>query len=128
MKFNNEIIKIESVKIFNSYPVIKGKKINANKIEIIGNNIVFFIYTIVPFSSFNKLRLNEKTSIMDMIDNYDITLNTKEDIYINNENNSKVYFTKLMENTYKLNVEINNEEENINFKVEAIIDFNKIVK
>lgn len=128
MKFNNEIIKIESVKIFNSYPVIKEKKINANKIEIIGGNLVFSIYTIVPFSSFNKLRLNEKTSIMDMIDNYDITLNTKEDIYINNENNSKVYFTKLMENTYKLNVEINNKEENINFKVETIIDFNKIVK
>lgn len=128
MKFNNEIIKIESVKIFNSYAVIKGKKINANKIEIIGGNLVFSIYTIVPFSSFNKLRLNEKTSIMDMIDNYDITLNTKEDIYINNENNSKVYFTKLLENTYKLNAEINNKEENINFKVETIIDFNKIVK
>lgn len=127
MKFNNEIIKIESVKIFNSYPVIKEKKINANKIEIRGGNLVFSIYTIVPFSSFNKLRLNAKTSIMDMIDNYDITLNTKEDIYINNENNSKVYFTKLMEKTYKLNAEINNKEENINFKVEAIIDFNKVI-
>lgn len=127
MKFNNEIIKIESVKIFNSYPVIKEKKINANKIEIRGGNLVFSIYTIVPFSSFNKLRLNVKTSVMDMIDNYDITLNTKEDIYINNENNSKVYFTKLMENTYKLNAEINNKEENINFKAEAIIDFNKVI-
>lgn len=128
MKFNGKYIKIESVKIFNSYVVIKNIKTHTNEIKISSKNEEFnvLVYTLVPHSYFNSLKLNTKTNIIDKIDSSDITLKIKNDIYFSNEENLKVFFTKLMENIFKLNIEIKDEEENINFELEAIIDFNKI--
>ncbi len=128
MKFNGKNIRIESVKIFNSYAFIKNIKTHTNEIKISSKNeeLTIQIYTLVPHLGFNSLKLNTKTNIIDKIDSSDITLKIKNDIYFSNEENLKVFFTKLMENIFKLNIEIKDEEENINFELEAIIDFNKI--
>ena len=106
MKFNGKNIRIESVKIFNSYAFIKNIKTHTNEIKISSKNEEFnvLVYTLVPHSYFNSLKLNTKTNIIDKIDSSDITLKIKNDIYFSNEENLKVFFTKLMENIFKLNI------------------------
>lgn len=129
MKFNGKNIRIESVKIFNSYAFIKNIKTHTNEIKISSKNeeLTIQIYTLVPHLGFNSLKLNTKTNIIDKIDSSDIALKTKDNIYFCNKEKSRVFFTKLAENIFRLNLEINDEEKNINFELETIIDFNKII-
>ena len=129
MKFNGKNIKIESIKIFNSYAFIKNIKTHTNEIKISSKNeeLTIQIYTLVPHLGFNSLKLNTKTNIIDKIDSSDIALKTKDNIYFCNKEKSRVFFTKLAENIFRLNLEINDEEKNINFELETIIDFNKII-
>ncbi len=129
MKFNGKNIKIESVKIFNSYAVIKNVKTHTNEIKVSSKDeeLTIKLYTLVPHLAFNSLKLNTKTNIIDKIDSSDIALKTKDNIYFCNKEKSRVFFTKLAENIFRLNLEINDEEKNINFELETIIDFNKII-
>ena len=129
MKFNGKNIRIESVKIFNSYAFIKNIKTHTNEIKISSKNeeLTIQIYTLVPHLGFNSLKLNTKTNIIDKIDSSDIALKTKDNIYFCNKEKSRVFFTKLAENIFRLNLEINDEEKSINFELETIIDFNKII-
>ena len=129
MKFNGKNIRIESVKIFNSYAFIKNIKTHTNEIKISSKNeeLTIQIYTLVPHLGFNSLKLNTKTNIIDKIDSSDIALKTKDNISFCNKEKSRVFFTKLAENIFRLNLEINDEEKNINFELETIIDFNKII-
>ncbi len=129
MKLNGKNIRIESVKIFNSYAFIKNIKTHTNEIKISSKNeeLTIQIYTLVPHLGFNSLKLNTKTNIIDKIDSSDIALKTKDNIYFCNKEKSRVFFTKLAENIFRLNLEINDEEKNINFELETIIDFNKII-
>ena len=129
MKFNGKNIRIESVKIFNSYAFIKNIKTHTIEIKISSKNeeLTIQIYTLVPHLGFNSLKLNTKTNIIDKIDSSDIALKTKDNIYFCNKEKSRVFFTKLAENIFRLNLEINDEEKNINFELETIIDFNKII-
>lgn len=138
MIIDGEKIEIGNIIITDSLCTINGKKIKTNNIRITSKNnkYAFVFWTIVPYNYFNALKLNEKTSIMDKIDDGDIDLEVDGTIYINFEENSHVYFTKLKENVFRLNADITHPEEELiledpqnividKFEIEAIIDFNQ---
>ena len=93
----------------------------------------FTFWTTQEYEKFNELPLNERIDVLDFIDDYDIDFGTKEYTTINSRENSKVYFTRIDTNIYKINVEIEDFDKGVfgntkgfkNLKIEAIIDFNK---
>ena len=131
---DDKTFKIDNIIISPSKCKINKKEVETNKIEIISKECEtsFIIYTLVPFSDFNTFPLNEKISIMDKIDNYDITLYIKDNFYINSEENSEIYLTRISDNIFKLDILITDFEkavvsngENIEkFLINAIINEN----
>lgn len=140
MIIDGKKIEIGSVFIADSVYTVQGKKVNTNQITIVSKNkkYEFIFWTLVHYNDFNSLKLNEKVDITEKVDYYDIDLIVDGTIYLNNIENTHIYFTKLDENIFQLNVEIIHPGEqsilkgkkNVNiskFEVETIIDFTKVV-
>jgi hypothetical protein len=129
-------IGIGNVKISDSNATIDGVKIKTNRIDISSKDDIYFItfWTIQECEKFNSLELNKKTSILNLIDSYDIDFSSNEYNTINSKENTDVYFTRIDNNKYIINVEIKDltkciigyMKDHNNLKLETIIDFNKI--
>jgi len=107
-----------------------GIEIPINCIDIYNSdhNYRFTFWTQREFHEYNKLPLNEKVNVMDMIDDYDIDFETKDyGVTINTRENTEIYFTRIDENKYIVNARINDlsgeMENNKILELEAIIDF-----
>lgn len=114
---------IDQIIIGESHCKIKGKEINSNVIEIRNdkNNISFCFWTIVNYLDFNKLEAGKKTSIIMMIDDYDIDLSIGSDTSVNSRENCNIYFTKKEDNVFLLEAGICDKD----FSLETIICFDK---
>lgn len=136
VKLDDTYLEIGNIIICPIKTVIKGKNIqNTKSIRIFSKNeeCSLSFYTICPINLFNSLVLNEKKSILNMIDSYDISLSIKGDFIINSSLNSEIYFTKLSNLVFKVNVTINNHNDAIvsckeqtfsKFELETVLDFN----
>lgn len=115
------------------------KEVNSNPIMIVSKDkkyeLTFWI--VVPASFFYTFPLNEKVDIIKYIDNYDIDLAINGMVYLNSYENTHIYFTKLEEGVFRLNVDIERPGEQSgfigkidppisHFELEAIIDFTKV--
>lgn len=107
--------KADEVIIIPSRCKIKGEYVETNNIEVISKDgeCRFCFWTLISFEEFNNLKLNEKISIMDKIDSYDLSLTIKDSFYIVSEENSEVYFTKIDKDTFRLNVLITDFDDNV---------------
>lgn len=131
------VITDSSCRFYNKDNQDEYREVHTKCIDVYDKNhdYRFNFWTICEYKDFNKLELNKKTSIMDMIDNYDIDFAAKDGhiFTINSEENSEVYFTKLEEDKYKLEAKINDFTEAVmgqntkykNMSLEAIVDFNE---
>lgn len=121
--FKEDKYDIDQIIIGKSHCKIKGKEINSNVIEIRNdnNNINFCFWTIVNYLDFNKLEVGKKTSIIKMIDDYDIDLSIGSDTSVNSRENCNIYFTKKEDNVFLLEAVICDKD----FSVETIICFDK---
>lgn len=121
--FKEDKYDIDQIIIGKSHCKIKGKEINSNVIEIRNdkNNISFCFWTIVNYLDFNKLEVGKKTSIINMIDDYDIDLSIGSDTSVNSRENCNIYFTKKEDNVFLLEAVICDKD----FSVETIICFDK---
>lgn len=128
-------IGVGKVEISDSKMVTNGLEVPIKCIDIHSkdDNYVFTFWTQQEYEKFNDLKLNEKTDVLDLIDDYDIDFYNEECCTINSRENTKIYFTKIDTNKYIINAEINNLDDCIlgsmkehkNLKLEAIIDFNE---
>ena len=107
--------KADEVIISPSRCKINGEYVETNNIEVISKDgeCHFCFWTLIPFEEFNNLKLNEKVSIMDKIDSYDLSLTIKDSFYIASEENSELYFTKIDKDTFRLNVLITDFDDNV---------------
>lgn len=114
---------VDRVIIERSHCKIKGKVIDSNVIEVINNknDISFCFWTIVNYLDFNKLEVGKKTSIIEMIDDYDIDLSIDSDTSVNSRENCDIYFTKKEDNVFLLEAWIRDKD----FSVETILCFDK---
>lgn len=130
---------IGKIVIADSVAVINGAKIPTNYVDIYSkdNSCVFTFWTKQEYKKYNNLELNKKTDVLNLIDDYDIDFCTEEFKTINSRENTKVYFTRIDNNKYIINAEINDFDSSLtigNIKnhkkltLEAIIDFNTIKK
>ena len=120
--------------------VIKDSKATRNDIEIPikcieiyseDNTYLFTFWTLQESEKYNDLELNKKTSIIDLIDDYDIVFSSKDYSTVNSRDNSEMYFTKLDTNKFLLNAEIKdfkncvygNMDNHKQLSVEALIEF-----
>lgn len=121
---------------------ILDSKARINKVEIPIKCIIiydkeytcrFTFWTSQEYEKFNDLELNKKTSIIGLIDDYDIDFDTRTRFTINSRENANVYFTRIDTNKYIVNAEIydlskciiGGMENHKTLELEAIIDFNK---
>ena len=138
MILDGKDIGLGEVVISTSQAEINSENISINQIDIYdkSHKFKFTFWTQQEYEKFNDLKLNEKTDVMNLIDDYDIDFGTSEYETINSRENSCIYFTKLDTNKYIVNAEINDFDKCIigstnkhkNLELEAIIDFNKIKK
>lgn len=129
-------IGLGKVEISDSKMVTNGIEVPIKCIDISSkdNAYTFTFWTQQEYEKFNDLKLNEKTDVLDLIDDYDIDFCSKECGTINSRENTEVYFTKIDKDKYIVNAEIRNLDdcvlgrmkEHKNLKLEAIIDFKEI--
>ena len=121
--FKDNKYDIDQIIIGESHCKIKGKEINSNVIEVKNNknDISFCFWTIVNYLDFNKLEVGKKTSIITMIDDYDIDLSIGSDTSVNSWENCNIYFTKKEDNVFLLEAVIYDKD----FSIETIVYFDK---
>ena len=116
MEVDNDKQRIEKLIISSVSTRLHGIEIKDTKeLKFVSkdNKYIFIFYTIVPYTYFNELKLNQKTDIMDKIDDYDIDFKVNNSLYINSKDNSNLYLTKIRENTFKMDAEIQNLEDTL---------------
>ena len=133
MYLDGKDIGLGDVVITDSKITLNGVDINTNCIDIYNKDkkYRFNIWTNCEYEKFNELKLNEKTDIMNLIDDYDIDFCSVEGSTINSFNNSKVYFTRIGTDKYIINAEIDDFKNAVfgsinghkNLKLETIVDF-----
>lgn len=133
-------VEIGDVFIKDSTYVTNKKEVNTNQITIVSKDKKYELtfWTIVPSSFFNTFPLNEKMDIIKYVDDYDIDLAVDGTVYLNSCENTHIYFTKLEDSVFQLNIEIAHPGEQSvfigkkdpsisHFELEAVIDFTKVV-